>query len=261
MLRKAFFLFFFFSLVSCTSAQEESLQTKKFRVAMFKGLRDLGLKDKKDKIRAFSEDLIRQIEWTEDISIELFEIHSEADAAVDIQSGLYDAILAPSSLKGRSVGAYKFSEVYFHTGHLLIIRQEEALSPLSEYKNKIFSVSAGETFPHDVSLDRTVIFKQYEDLGSAVYDLLAHEIDGVIEEGIKARGYVSKIYQGRLKVHPEPISKEGLRMITAKSMQRQDLLKHFNRGLYTLKAKGVYQELLQKWGLGHGATTSVEERF
>jgi polar amino acid transport system substrate-binding protein len=82
---------------------------------------------------------------------------------------------------------------------------------------------------------------------SALHALSENKLDAVIVDQLLTYLYFGALYPDQLQVVTQPLTNEGLRLMTFK--KDAELVKKFNAGLQNLKDNGTYDRLLTNWDI------------
>ena len=160
----------------------------------------------------------------------------------------YDAIVSLMPVLDHTLQHYDFSQEILLVGPILVVPVESKDSQLGKMQGKKIGYITGE--------DSMPVLEKYPDIFVQNYDFLPEmfdaivkgEIDGALAEVIIASSYVSDIYKGKLKIAGDPLTDEGLRLVTIKRENKR-LISFFNEYLSRLKRSDKYCTLLRKWSL------------
>jgi polar amino acid transport system substrate-binding protein len=211
------------------------------------------LMGKEHSFIGFNRDLLTAIAQQQSLPFTLIMIPPNHNLH-DLQIGKFKGVLTnlmPSTLNQNE---FLFSDPYFLLGPVLIIPKTAPLEGWNEKAKKIIGIP--REFPQilHVIQDPTIQIKFYDYLLSALTDLSERKIDGVLFPTIAAHIYVRTFYPNELKVATLPLDDEGVRLVTLKNQEGEELIKRFNQGLAALKQSSEYNELLEHWGF-----TNVEK--
>jgi polar amino acid transport system substrate-binding protein len=168
---------------------------------------------------------------------------------LNLENGLVDGILASFEPNFRARDLFSFSDPYFLIGPVLIIPKTSPLNINLELKDKIIGVPANSSSFFDMQGNTSIQLRLYNDILPALKDLDEGRIDGVIFPALTAYIFTSTFYPQHFSIATSPLTQEGLRLIALKNEHGNHLIEQFNAGLLSLKEKGIYTQLLTKWGL------------
>jgi polar amino acid transport system substrate-binding protein len=199
-------------------------------------------------VLGFSDDLLLTIAKRKKIHIQLISAPPgdlletlDANNAVGILSSL-----TPDSVLQES---YLFSDPYYNLGAVLIVDINSPIKSLADMSGKYLGLPRGSTVLFSISDKPQMQVAAYDNIVTALDDITRNRIDGVILNQLNAYNFTTGYYKNKLKVVTSPLTSEGLRLITHRSPQYENLITLFNEGLAELKADGTYAELLKKWDL------------
>ena len=140
-----------------------------------------------------------------------------------------------------------FSDPYFNTGEVIVIRTEDVgyiqtLDDLADLSVGTFSGSYAEQTMKGASDIRAT---GYLEILNLYEQLAAGELDAVVDGGLNAVAVVNEQHKLDLAVVVPPVQNELLGVAVNKD--QADLLQDINRGLGVIMADGTYEDLLFKW--------------
>ncbi|GAB4231918.1 MAG: hypothetical protein Tsb0021_10460 [Chlamydiales bacterium] len=201
---------------------------------------------KENNLLGFIDELISTIAREKKINIQFV-----STAPNTLISGLdndrYEAVvtqLTPSILNRQR---FLFSDPLLRLGPVLVVHQESTIRSLSQLKEKIIGIQRGSASAFDTVRFPAVIITPYENLMLALDTLSRRRIDAVIMEAIPAYVYTQSFYRDDLKIATPPLTDFGLRLMT--KTNQDNFMKLFDKGLEEIKEKGIYEDLIKKWGL------------
>lgn len=220
-----------------------------YKVAYDSSWGNTNLMGKERNISAFSQVLLDTIAKNEKKRVELIQVTSDNDMIRGLYDHEYDGLLTtlqPSPINQMSL---IFSDLYFKLGSVLIVREGSPVKGWNEFTRKIVAVQANSPNILDLEKDPTIQIKLYDNILNALADLDNGSIDGVLFPALPAYVYAHTFYAGKLKIVTEPLTDEGLRLVTLNTPQGKEFVDFFNGGLKNLKEDGSYDQLLNVWGL------------
>ncbi|HEY2810492.1 MAG TPA: transporter substrate-binding domain-containing protein [Rhabdochlamydiaceae bacterium] len=207
----------------------------------------LQMSGRENNVTGFSTDLLRDIGKMEKISLTKISVNWD-DLVEGLHKGQYDAILGSIPIYVFNQKIYDFSELYLATGPVLVVLADSKIKSLKMLKDKEVAVLPDTKGAILLEKYPSIIIRTYDSVTKAFDDLIKGMVDGAIVDVLTAVSYCQDLYQGQLQVATEPLTNEGLRLITLHN-QAQDLMEHFNHGLGKIKSSGTYEKLLVKWNL------------
>ncbi|MDB6081329.1 MAG: putative bacterial extracellular solute-binding protein, partial [Chlamydiia bacterium] len=119
---------------------------------------------------------------------------------------------------------------------------------LKDMNGKELGFERGYIWALQIKDSTSSIFRPYDDVTSAIDDLIASHLDGVIVDALVGYRLASGLYRGSLRAAGPPIIPLGIRLIVKKG-KNEELVTLFNQGLAELKKSGLYEKVLRYWGL------------
>jgi len=208
----------------------------------------LDFRGKERNMVGFTNDMLQAIAEEEEFSVYMFEVGTNA-LYDGLELGEYDGILSHLTPNIVNRRVYGFSDPFYTTGPVLIVRRGSQATSLADMRGKVIGVEAGALQIYNISEPSDVAFIPYDTASLALEKLDDNEIDGVVLDALKAYAYTEGYYRGRLKVATSPLTDKGLRLVTMRDPKSLLLVSRFNEGLKKIKDKGIYGELIEKWGL------------
>ncbi|MBB64209.1 MAG: amino acid ABC transporter substrate-binding protein [Waddliaceae bacterium] len=208
----------------------------------------LELHGRERNILAFSDELFQSIANDLGLSVEFIDTNWSSSVE-GLHQGKFDALLTPLMPNPRNSTVYEFSELYFHTGPVLIVLEESPIGSLDDLFDQELSVQRGVSFSATVQLFPSLNITPYENYIVAIEELIAGKSEGVVLESVQAHAITQGLYKNRVRMIPPPLTKEGLRLVELKN-GKHGLVELFNHRLKELKSSGKLNELAKKWNLG-----------
>jgi ABC-type amino acid transport substrate-binding protein len=208
---------------------------------------DVNLHGTEKNMMGFSEDLCFEIAQQEDIKIDLVTLKQETTLSM-LDNKNVDAILTTTSPSIRNENEYLFSEPFFTFGSVLLLRSNDTLKRFREMKVKVIGFVRG--FGSDLMTreDLGYIFRPYEQVVTAIEDLVEGRIEAVILDSIYGYQLASGLYANKIKV-ATPLFRVIEFRLAVKRGSNEELVPIFNSGLEKLKTSSLYQKMLLYWGL------------
>jgi len=229
------------TLVGCSS------KGKTYTVGVDPSWFPLDLMGKQSNVFAFSNELLFEISRLEGINFDRVT-RSWDNLSLGLEEKKCDAILSSMYPYVFELSKYAFSDLYLHTGPVLVMRANAKFKGSGGMEEKIIVVNSKENEALFTRLYPQAFIHYYDGIPNALNDLVFGEVDGVAVGYIPAMAFVADLYKGELVIATPPLNEAGLRLITLKEEQPK-LIAAFNRGLDKLRASGMYEKLLKKWDL------------
>lgn len=235
----------FFLVRSCSST---IMNQKVYHIGQDSKWENLNLMGKERNFAAFNNQLLKAIAKEEDVQISILLLPS-FELISDLEQGKLEGILTslePSYLNDKSL---VFSNPFFLTGPVLVIRAPEYNRGEEEKPRKIIAIPYNSPLLSSLEEDPKIHTKFYTNVLSAFSDLEEGRIDGAIFPAIISHAYVNAFYKDILKVATLPLTDEGIRLVAKRNEEGLDLIDRFDHGLAVIKQNGELGQLLNRWGL------------
>lgn len=210
--------------------------------------RDIQLYGKEKNFAAFTQDVLTAIAKEEKIRLKLINTRAsdlEKQLLEDDFQGILSS-MSPNEFKKRT---YLFSEALYPLGPVLTVSTNTKIEGWNELARKIVGVNASSPTILNLQKDHSMQIKLYDDIIKAFNDLNDQKIDAVIFPVLPSLIYSRTFFPGSLKVTSLPLDDEGVHLVSLKNEHGEQLIKHFNNGLETIKKNGTYDALLKRWDL------------
>ena len=207
----------------------------------------LQLMGKEANVSAFTTELLREISHLE--KVEFKRVNKNWDTLFDC---LHDqdcqAVITSFYPHAFHLSDYHFSDLFLQTGPVLVVREQTTLQSLDRLKGKEVVVDSQANKALLIQQYPGVIVRYYHTIPEALNQLINDVVDAVLIDVILAKAFVQNLYLGKVKVASQPLSDEGLRLVTLPEEDPQ-LIEAFNAGFKKMQKNGKYEELLKKWDL------------
>ena len=228
-------------ITSCSS------QKKSYTIGIDPSFFPLDLMGKEVNLFAFSNELLYEISRIEGVSLKRVNM-SWDNLLTGLDEKKYDGILSSMYPYAHVLNKYRFSNLFLHTGPVLVSRKTVSTSFFEGMKKAEVAVSSIEDKTLLIKLYPQIIIHFYNSIPMALNSLLNETIDAVMINYILALNFSHDLYAKEIKILTPPLNDMGLRLIT-KSDNQTPLIEIFNRGLEKLQNQGIYIKLLKKWSL------------
>ena len=191
----------------------------------------------------FDIDLMKAIAKEAGLEIEFKNVGFDPLLA-GMASGQYDAAISSITITDERKKNMLFSDSYFAAGQLVVVQAANTtIKSQADLKGKKVGAQIGTTGA-DEAKALGAEMKTYDEIGSAYLDLVNGQVEAVVADNPLAVGYVQK-YAGKLKAAGQPFTAEEYGIAVKKG--NTDLLASINKGLKTVKDKGLIKEYETKW--------------
>lgn len=206
----------------------------------------LSFKEKQEDINMFFNELLYEVANSEEISFE--KIKANWDTLFEfLKDKKYDGIVSSASPTIARLKEFTFSEVIVPTAPVLIVRQDDKSVSLDGMVGKRIGMLEGNNSIQLLQKYPMIQVQTYTSYAQILNDLVENKLNGALIEYVFALSYVKDLYAGELKIATEPLTNQGLRLITLKENKR--LVDSFEKGVNLLKKNNSLNALQQKWGL------------
>ena len=237
---KAFWGIFLVILLTACATKE-----KTYRVGVDPSWYPLRISGKESYIYAFSNELLEAIGQEE--RIHFVRINRTWDNLMDgLEKGHYEAMLSSMVPHIFLEKRFSFSNLFLQTGPVLVLPAGREESLLKDMKGKEIAVDSLSTEVALLKQFPEVTIHYYPSIPLGFDELLSGNYDGLTIGNLQARSYLRDLYRGRVVIATEPLSEEGLRLITLKG-EKGFLVERFNQGLEKLRKSGKLEQLMKKW--------------
>lgn len=198
-------------------------------------------------ITAFTTVLVQKISKVEEVPLtvidlswaQLFQSLEEEEVA-----GIFTS-LPPTPI---TTDKYTFSDPFLWLGPVLVVKKGAPVTSLLDLEGKIVGVNQFSESVLIVQEYPSILIKLYENMPTALEDLVEGKIDGVLLETLEAHALIPNLYPDSLKIVTAPLNDKGLRLITLKG-KNEALIRHFNAGLKKLRHSSNYADIRETYGL------------
>jgi ABC-type amino acid transport substrate-binding protein len=226
--------------------EEDAYKNKTFHLVRSRQS-PINLMGRERDLLGFIDDLIVSISQNQKIRIVIDNIGTNQLFEL-LDNKRYDGIVIatqPSLLNERW---YQFSDPFYLFGTVLVVPSHLKVSSLEEMDDKRVAVKQGAAAINDLSSQTSAALISYENMNTALSDLLSNRIDGVFLPAPLAYSTIQG--NDKFKIVNGPLTEEGIRIVARADETSADfLISKINEGLSELKNSGAYQKLIDKWGL------------
>ncbi len=231
---------------SCTSHPPER-QTP-YVIARSSVLEQLPLRGLEKNFFGFSQDLFTQIANLEKYKFIL--ITSETLPLVSLlDDGEADAVVSVVEPTDWLRREYLFSQPFFVMGPVLVVKTDSPYTKNKDLMGKTVAYQR-ELLTESLYTDRYNfnLVPYNTDVTHAVDDLLHGDIDAMIVDSLIAVQLEASLYKNAIRILVPPVKPVGLRLVVQVG-KNEELIDKFNEGLEEIKKSGLYDKMLNYWGL------------
>ena len=172
------------------------------------------------------------------------------DAALNqVQSGQADAVIAGMTITDERKLTFDFSDGYFDAGQILVVPADSEITSIEDLRGTNVAVkisTQGADYAQSVAEEYGFTVTTYEDSPTMYQAVIqgtnsaCFEDDPVARYSIQSQALALKVVGDVINAKPYGFA--------AKLGENADLVAMFNTGLANIKANGVYDEILSKYG-------------
>lgn len=225
------------------------LQPGLFHIARLNSFYPIEMSGKEANLQAFIDELLTTVGNNEKLAIDIDTFRSD-NLFEKLDNEEYDAILVTVTVDPFLKERYAISDPIFLAGPVLVVAAKSNISSLDDLKGRSIGVSKESTLIFRLASQHPDLqLVTYDNAISALNELDAGNVSGVIMEAQLAYTYTQALYSGKLKVATPQLVDLGIRLVTRKEKREEEFIEKFNRGLAQLKSSGEYDQLLKRWEL------------
>lgn len=198
-------------------------------------------------VTGFSSDLVYEIAKQMDLKVQLISADQETFPAI-LESGAVDGVLASIPVNTVTEQYYEFSNSYFVSGSVVVVLVSSPFTSSNDLKNVEIGFDRSEGSEIIVGAKSTWLLRPYDTAPSALEDLVAGKLDGVILNFINASRLARSLYRMQVKILYPPLVTQNVRLAVRRG-KNHELIERFNQGVQKYVKSGEYKELLNYWGI------------
>jgi polar amino acid transport system substrate-binding protein len=238
-------LLFLLLLVFCNCGKKE--RGNELRIAIDPMWYSVNMPDRNREFNGFANDFLQEVSVHQKMKIAKVKENWD-NMLMRLQKKECEGILYSMQPYLFYEKQYDFSEPFLLTGPVLVLPEASKLKSLKELSGKEVAVIEGAGSEIVIEKYPGIIIRQFASIPDAFQALLAQSVDAAVVDVLHASAYCQDLYQGKLKVVGEPLTNEGLRLVTLHGSAPQ-LIAAFNSTLAELQKSHQYDTLLRKWRL------------
>lgn len=201
--------------------------------------------NKEGTISGFDIDLIKEIGLETGIEIQFINIPWERIFS-SLQNSECDIIISSVTITEERKRSMDFSNPYINAGQVILLRNNtQNVKNLSDLSGKFVGAQKGTTGAFEIEKVSSLREKAYDNINSAIDDLLSTEIDAVVCDSPIAHEMIRRYSRNKLKIAGEPFTNEYYGIAVKKSNPL--VLDTINDGLKKVIKKGTIDKLKEKW--------------
>lgn len=234
-------------LVGCSSNQTASSGENVYKVGLdatyppFENLSG-------DKVEGFDIDIIKAV--AEEAGIKINIKNTGWDPLFNgLDNGTVDIGISAITITDKRKETYDFSDPYFEANQLIMVLGDSSVKTLKDLEGQkigVQSATTGDFVVQDTFGKTYKGLKGYEDIPTAVDDLLLGRIQAVVADNVVLQEYALKLKDKDIKLIKDPSFEVENYGITVKK-GNTELLTKLNDGLKKIKENGTYQQIYSKY--------------
>lgn len=162
-----------------------------------------------------------------------------------LQSGQIDLVMAGISITDARKRVVDFSDPYYHSGLMLLVRADSDIKSSDDLKGKLIALKTGtgsvtyatEHFPE-------VGQRQFPNVDNAFLELQTGRVDAVLHDAPNVLYYAATGGKGKVKTIGNVLEALDYGAMFPKG---SDLVARYNASLEHVKANGTYDKIYEKW--------------
>ncbi|RKD21856.1 hypothetical protein BEP19_14725 [Ammoniphilus oxalaticus] len=201
------------------------------------------------EIVGFDIDIIKAIAEESDFAVDVQHLGWEGTLE-GVEKGKVDLAIAAISKDSEREKRFDFSDSYFEAIQMILVREDSTVTSFTELEGKNIGVQGGTTADGSVQEKFGKTYqglKAYEDIPSAIDDLLNGRLDAIVADDFVIKEFIKKMGDQGLKPveDPQAFSPEFFGVIAQKG--NSELLTKINDGLKKIQENGKYDEIYKKY--------------
>lgn len=235
-----------FCIVFCTGCFKDN-QVKTYTLYRSVGAENAHLYGTEKNVQGFTDDLFFEIAKNEGFKINFVTVPNRQMLSL-LGRNRVDGVLTTQIPAHRDEKFYLLSDPYFSFGPVLLLRADDTLEHFKSIKVKV--IGFGRNYGEDLTTreDLGYVFRPYEQVITAIEELISSRIDAVVVDSIYGHQLASGLYANKIKVATALFKVTKFRLAVKKG-KNDELITLFNTGLEKLRKDGTYDKMLEYWAL------------
>lgn len=181
-----------------------------------------------------------------------YEVHNEGfDASLGaVQSGQADGMIAGMTINDERKETFDFSDSYFVAGQLLAVAANSDVKSIEDIRGGSVAVkisTMGAKYAESIKDEYNLTLHYYEG-SEQMYQAVTSGTDVACFEDNAVVAYAVSTGAVELKLVGDTVNAADYGFAVKKG-QNAELIEMFNKGLANIKANGVYDDILAKYGM------------
>lgn len=205
------------------------------------------LSSKQPNLNAFTNALVQEIAKSTKLPMQIVDF-SWSQLIYALEQEQVAGVLTSLSPDVITQDRFSFSTPFLYLGPVLVVPEASKAESVADLNGAIIGVYQYDQSVFVASRYPSLLIQMYQSIPLALASLAAGELDALLVPNLEAQNLVPSLYPNELKIVTEPLTTEGLRLITLKN-KNKNLLEAFNKGLRSLEDKSCYEELRTRFRL------------
>lgn len=235
-------LAFFFTGCGCGGQNPRTV----YRVGIDPNWGPLDFGNQQPYVNGYTEELLLQMARYHGVAFKK-STGDNAKLIAGLKKGRYDAVLTSMPPYEFNKAKFDFSQNFLNTGLVLVMNEEAKYSDLSDLSDELVGIVTNSPAALIVEKNPKVIIRTYSSIPETLDAIVAGEIEAAVLPRLPVFAYVRDLYNEKLKIAPEPLTKEGLHAIAKKGSG--SFIRMFNKSIERMKKKHSLESLEKKWQL------------
>lgn len=250
--------------ISCSSPK--STPSNQYKVGVDSTFFPCELGQQKTNVYAFMRELLTTIGEKNGVELQVVGL-SWDDLFSELALNKVDGVVSAAPMTIMNTNKYEFSNALLRTGPVLVVPVKSDALGLESLKNMVVSIPRGNQEIEIIADFPETEFIFYDKYASTMELVALGNLQGTLIPIIPAHQYVHNLFHNSLKIISNPLTTEGLRVVTPLQKGRSEekarrpvqdnnigyrrskMTKIINDGLSEMRESGEYNKLLEKWNL------------
>ncbi|WP_155799363.1 glutamine ABC transporter substrate-binding protein GlnH [Bartonella tamiae] len=162
-----------------------------------------------------------------------------------VQAGQIDVAMAGMSITDARAKVVDFSDPYYNSGLLLLVRADSDIKSVDDIDGKIIALKTGTgSVPYATEHFKDSERRQFPNIDNAFMELQTGRVDGVLHDAPNVLYYAATGGKDKVKIIGKPMEAQKYGAAFRKG---SDLVEKYNTSLKNLKENGTYDRIYEKW--------------
>jgi ABC-type amino acid transport substrate-binding protein len=238
---------FIWGIFACSSRDHVEKRDTPYIIAQPSTWQNIKLYGTEQNITGFTSDLIFEIAQTAGIEVRIVKVDPNLFKEL-LDDDRVDGIVTAMPVDDTSRQYYEFTNPYFVTGTVVVVRSDASFKKLDDLKNVQLGYDSSEGVDIVLKAKPSWLLRPYESPTKMMQDLLDEKIDGVVLRKINALRMNKSFFASKIRILQPPLETENVRIAVRKG-HNHELVMLFNEGVKEYIKSGKFKELLEYWGM------------